>query len=72
MIHNSGTKKKVVDRRRIKITIYINASTSSFNFFNLVQRIVICGHICIVNFVESNNNWVTGVWVLSNEYQQKD
>lgn len=64
MIHNRGRNKKVIDRKRIKITIYINASISSFNFFNLVQCIVICGHICVVNFVESNHDWVAGVGVL--------
>ena len=36
----------------------------SNNFLNLIQSIIVCRHICIVNFVEPHHNWVACLWVL--------
>ena len=38
----------------------------SFDFLNLIQGVVVCGYIGIVNFVESNHDWVTSLGVLHN------
>lgn len=45
---------------------YNRNMSRSFNFFDFIQCIVVCRYICIINFVESNHNWVAGFGVLSN------
>ena len=36
----------------------------SFNFFNLIQCVVVRRYIGVINFVESNHNWVAGLGIL--------
>ena len=38
----------------------------AFDFLNLIQGIVVCGYVGIVDFVKSNYDWVASLGVLHN------
>lgn len=57
---------------KLQLQLQLQYNHHSFNFFNLIQCIVICRYICIVNFVESDHYWVASLWVLSNGFKTKN
>lgn len=69
-IHGKKKKKRLKYSKRTKDYNY-NLHWkyfNSFNFFNLVQCIVICRYTGVVNLVESNHNWVSGLWILFSQH----
>lgn len=38
-----------------------------FNFLDLIQRVVVCRNVHVVNFVETDHNWVLVLWILLNQ-----
>ena len=59
-IHIPGTQRLNLERGIICKSKLHN----SFNFFDLIQCIVVRRYICIVNLVESNHNWVPTLGIL--------
>lgn len=43
--------------------------SNSNDFLDLIQCIVVCGHVGIVNLVESNHHWVSSLRILHNTTQ---
>lgn len=59
--------KKILElQASLKLQLQWMMTIDSFDFLNLIQGVVVCGYIGIVNFVESNHDWVASLGVLLN------